>query len=158
MPRGRQVLQWFAPRRKYSLARPLQTADNVKFHEVGGAADAHRCARDDADDVAFFNQALFEEALFGNIGEAVDLLDVGDVAGSDAPEKGHAAARGRFGRKCDDGNERAIAGDESRGETAVGEDSDELHMQFAARMADEFGDGFGDLELFLRGGGPRIFL
>jgi hypothetical protein len=39
-------------------------ADDVKLHEVCGAAYAHGCARDDADDVAFANEAFFEETLF----------------------------------------------------------------------------------------------
>jgi len=30
--------------------------------------------------------------------------------------------------------------------------------QFAGSVANKFGDGFGDLELFLRGGGAGIFL
>ena len=46
------------------------------------------------------------------------------------------------------GTERAVAGDQARGESTVGEDGDQLHVQFARGVADQFGDGFGDLELF----------
>ena len=60
----------------------------MEFHEVGGAADAHGGAGDDADDVAFADQAFFEEALFGDDREAFDFLDVGNGAGSDAPDRG----------------------------------------------------------------------
>src|SRR5258708_23817147 len=76
--------------------RLLQSPDNVKLHEVGGAADAHWCARDDADDVAFFDEALFEKALFGEVGEAVDFFDVGDVAGRETPVKRDSTAGGRL--------------------------------------------------------------
>src|SRR5258708_30449451 len=79
--------------------RLLQSPDNVKLHEVGGAADAHWCARDDADDVAFFDQALFEKALFGEVGEAVDFFDVGDVARRYTPVKRHTTACCGFGGK-----------------------------------------------------------
>src|SRR5258708_21041341 len=114
--------------------RLLQSPDNVKLQEVGGAADAHWCARDDADDVAFFDEALFEKALFGEVGEAVDFFDVGDVARSDTPVKGHATAGCGFGRKRDDGNERALTGDESLGEAALGENRDALPMLFAGSV------------------------
>ena len=43
-------------------------ADYVKLHEVCCAADAHGCACNDADDVAFADEALFEEAFFGDGG------------------------------------------------------------------------------------------
>ena len=53
----------------------------MKLHEVGAAADAHGCARDDADDVAFFHQALFEEA-----GDAMRYLNTeGEVAWKATP-------------------------------------------------------------------------
>jgi hypothetical protein len=44
------------------------TADDVELHEVCGAADAHGRACDDADDVAFANEAFFEQTLLGDGG------------------------------------------------------------------------------------------
>src|SRR5271166_1821029 len=66
--------------------------------------------------------------------------------------------RSAMRRRVAASGEKAITGDEARGEAAVGEDGDELHMQFAGSVADKFGNGFRNLELLLRGGGARVFL
>ena len=79
------------------LAVLCRAADDVELHEVGGAANAHGCASDDADDVAFPNEAFFEEAFFGDGGKTIDFLDVRNVARHDAPDEGHAAAGFAFG-------------------------------------------------------------
>jgi len=127
------------------------------------AADAHWCARDDADEtVAFFlTRRSFEKALFfgARVGRrAVDFFDVGDVAGSDTPVKRHSDGQGwplRGEKRERMGNE---AGDNGRRGTAAvkplwGENRDELQCCNSAWKAwgkTKFGDGFGDLELFLR--------
>src|SRR5258708_16547208 len=92
----------------------------MKLHEGCGAADAQWRGRADCDDVAFFDEALFEKALFGEVGEAVDFFDVGDVAGSDTPGKRHSTAGGRFVGKSGGGEERARKGGEGRRGTAIG--------------------------------------
>lgn len=116
----------------------------MELHEVGGPADAHGCTRDDTDDVAVAHQFFFEEALFGDGGETIDFANVGNVARQDAPDERHAAARFRDGGKCDDRHERPIARNETRGESAVGKNGDQFHVQFAGSVADEFGYGFSD--------------
>src|SRR5277367_1667884 len=121
----------------------LRGTDYVELHEVGGAADAHGGAGYDADDVVFADQFFFEEALFGDGGEAIDFANVGNVARHYAPDQRHAAARFGYGRKRHNGHERAVARDEARGESAVGEDGNHLHVQFAAGVANEFGNALG---------------
>src|SRR5271163_422602 len=101
-----------------------RAADYVELHEVCCATEAHRGACDDADDVAFANETLFEEAFFGDGGEAVNFLDIGNVARHDTPDQGHTTAGLRFGREGDDGDCGAIAGNKARGEAAVREDGD----------------------------------
>src|ERR1700676_5172062 len=73
-------------------------ADDVKLHEVCGAADAHGGACDDADDVAFADEAFFEQAFFSNGCQSVNFADVGNMAGHYAPDERHAAAGLGFGR------------------------------------------------------------
>ncbi len=51
-------------------------ADDVKLHEVGRSANAHRRARYDSDDVALAHQPLFQQALLRNLGQPVHLLHV----------------------------------------------------------------------------------
>src|SRR5712692_7841728 len=61
-------------------------ADNVEFHEVRAPPDAHRRAGDDSDDVAFADQPFFHQAFLGDGGEAVNFLDVTDVARKEKKE------------------------------------------------------------------------
>src|ERR1700721_3808861 len=91
------------------------SANHVELHEVGGAADAHGCACNDANDVAFAHQAFIKKALFGDGGEAVNLWDLADVTRHDAPDQGHAAAGFRFRRERDDGNGRGGTRNQARG-------------------------------------------
>ena len=123
-------------------ARLGGTADHVKLHEVCGAANSHRRAGDDADDIPFADEAFFEEAFFGDGGEAVNFAHIRNMARHDAPDQGHAVARFRFRREGDDGHRRAVAGYEASGKSAVSEDGDQLHVQFVGSVANEFSDGF----------------
>src|SRR5271169_4806437 len=123
-------------------------ADNVELHEVCGAAYAHGRARDDADDVAFANEAFLEEALFSDGRKAVNFLNIGNMARHHAPDQGHAAAGFCLGGEGDDGDRGAVAGNKARSEAAVREDGDQLHVYFKRRMAYEFGNGFRYLQFF----------
>ena len=72
------------------------------------------------------------------------------MARHDSPDQGHAAASFPFGRERDDGDRWTVAGNQARGEAAVSKDGDQLHVQFMRRVADEFGNGFRDLQFFER--------
>src|SRR6516225_657287 len=124
----------------------------MKLHDVGCAANAHGCTRNDADDIALTDQPLFQQTFLRKAGQGVDFLDVHDAARRDTPEEGHAPTSFHFRRKRNDWDERAVAGYQPRGEAAVCEYSDESHVQFTRRVADRLGYRFCDLEPLLAGG------
>src|SRR6516225_5813924 len=101
----------------------------MKLHDVGCAANAHGCTRNDADDIALTDQPLFQQTFLRKAGQGVDFLDVHDAARRDTPEEGHAPTSFHFRRKRNDWDERAVAGYQPRGEAAVCEYSDESHVQ-----------------------------
>src|ERR1700757_3542745 len=77
---------------RFKFGGLVGAADDVELHEIGGAADAHGRAGDDADDVALAHEAFFEQALFGDFSEAVDFADIGDAARTNSPDESEAAA------------------------------------------------------------------
>src|ERR1700692_2897348 len=62
-------------------------ADYVEFHEVRRAANTHRGAGHDADDVAFAHQLFFQQALFRNGRQAVNFVRIFNFRGHHTPDQ-----------------------------------------------------------------------
>lgn len=80
----------------------------MQLDEVGGGGPAERSARDDAHHVAALGESFFEEPLFGEFGEAVNIADARDAARQHSPEQREPAARFRKWRERNDGRARAM--------------------------------------------------
>ena len=83
-------------------------ADDVKFHEVCGAADKQRSPGHDSDDIPGLDQMFFEQPFFGDQDELLDVVHLGDRSRHHAPIEREPPPRFLDGRKGDNGTTRAM--------------------------------------------------